>query len=958
VRAGCVTLRVHPSTPYAGPALHAPTTQELARRHPASESVRLAMDDNGSSRRRRFIPLKPLILALLLALSATPAAGGLSRLARADNACADSSAPSLHTCGSVIVDSAGTVVRLRAVNWYGFDSSDFVFGGLRYARYQDIVAHIKALGFNSLRVPFSNEMVERNPIVSRIGPICLHLSCLPNSGADALAANPSLDDMHALDIMKTIVDYAGSQGLSVILDSHRAESGWGAQENGLWYTAASCPSSAPPATCFTPQNWLDDWAAVEHLFAGDPAVVGLDLHNEPHSAHQPSTCAEYLTYAHWGPCGGLNNATTDWARAASQEGAAAEAIDPRWLIFVEGVSTYPQSDGSFPNDGYGENFQGVLTDPINLPVGSRLIYAPHDYRFFQPNGSLTQMYSSWDRTFGFASVPGQSYTAPIWVGEFGTCTHDNTCFNDAVNGNNSGYWFNAFTTYMDNGDPAAGIPGGMNWSYWPINGTFSDSWSYQGPSSTQTWKSCYGQREDFGLLGSDWSTTAAPYIKNFLFASSPTPVPPATSTPPPVPALATATSTQTTTAILTATVVPITTSLAATAFPTTAASVAPTTPVTVTATITPTRAPSGTATPTYAPSGTALATATASPILPVVAGSTTPTAAPSSVANPATTTILPIGLPARTGARASFTTDVTTTATITPTTIATMTPTAAAMATPTATTTTTPTVATATATTLPTSTSTASPTATATATGTPTATATATPPPVTHWSSFACAPYSVTATPQPTKSPTPAPPTTPITLTPTATPAPKRPAKKPVAAPTPTPYVAVHGLTAQGAISLDILVSGAATGTSPARDSHGVLSGHFYYGDTRRQMPHLALRLRVLQAATTSCGTQRHALLSAQLRDTKTLKLYDAALRVDIAPHGQAWMHLSLGKSYKASSLLSLIGTATIACPVQTAHRTIEKAVSAPLALEPPDHSPAFHPTESLLLHTLAFERP
>lgn len=910
--------------------------------------MRLTMDNKLS--RRRVIPLKLLILAILLALSATPAAAGLSRLAQADNACADSSSPSLHTCGSVIVDSSGNVVRLRAVNWYGFDSNDFVFGGLRYASYQDIVARIKALGFNAIRVPFSNEMVERNPIVSAIGPICSHLSCLPSTGSDALAANPGLDNMHALDIMKTIVDYAGSQGLSIILDNHRSESGWGAEENGLWYTATSCSSSTDPYTCFTPRNWLDDWATVERLFAGDPAVVGLDLRNEPHSAHQPSTCAEYLTYAHWGPCGGLDNAATDWVRAANQEGAAALAIDPRWLIFVEGVSTYPQSDGSFPADGYGENFQGVATDPINLPVAGRLVYAPHDYRFFQPNGSLAQMYSSWDRTFGFASVPGHPYTAPIWVGEFGTCTHNNNCINDTASGNNSGYWFSAFTNYMDNGDPTAGIPGSMNWSYWPINGTYSDSWSYLGASSTQTWKTCYGQREDFGLLGSDWSTTAAPYSENFLFASSPTPIPPATSTAPPtatsLPSTPTAAATSTQSAILTATLVPTATAtlFVATASPTTAASATPSMTGAPSATATMTGVPSATmtSTSTRSASGTVTATATASPTVPIVLGVT------SGAGHLGMAPIFQRGLPDQVSALLSSMAALTPTATAAMTTM-----------TPTTTPTTTPVTATvtSTATPSPTSTNTALPTNTPTETGTPTATATATPLPATHWSSFACAPYSITATPRPTKSPTPPPSTaTAVALTPTATP--KRSPKKAIATPTLAPYIAVQGHIDHAAVSLDILVTGANKGTSAARDKHGSLLGHFYYGDARRKTSSLALRLRVLQTAATSCGTQRHALLTAQLRDTKTLKLYDAVLRVDVASHGQAWMHLALAKSYKADSSLTIIGTATIACPVQTARHTTTKLVSAPLALELPDHAPAFHPSDSILFRTLAFERP
>src|SRR5579875_2631181 len=87
--------------------------------------------------------------AALAALLALVVAGPLTHqpAARADNTCAASgAAPYLHTCGATIVDASGAPVRLRAVNWYGFDSNDFVAGGLHYLSYKTIVDHIKSLG--------------------------------------------------------------------------------------------------------------------------------------------------------------------------------------------------------------------------------------------------------------------------------------------------------------------------------------------------------------------------------------------------------------------------------------------------------------------------------------------------------------------------------------------------------------------------------------------------------------------------------------------------------------------------------------------------------------------------------------------------------------------------------------------------------------------------------------------
>ena len=468
-------------------------------------------------------------------------------------------APYLHTAGSQIVDACGTPVRLQAVNWYGFDSNDFVAAGLHYWSYMTIVDRIKNLGFNALRIPFSNELVERNPVVSALGSICHQDSCVPVPGttntplsgsyllaaiSDTVKSNADLYGRDALHVLKQIVDYAGRQGLYVILDNHRSEAGWGPEENGLWYTRTDC-TGAPPYTCYSPQLWLNDWQTIGSLFATDPYVTGMDLRNEPHWVNptvpggparwRPSSCAAYVQYAHWGSCGGVqDNPTTDWPQAATQAGDELLGINPNWLIIVEGGSTYPQSDGTFSQDGWAENLQGVTSDPITLTVPGRLVYSPHDYQNYQTNDTVTNMYNAWTRNFGFLAVPGQTYTTPLWVGEFGTCADRNTCIMDSTpgppsgNGDKYGWWFNTFRFYEENqclmdtttnsqvcpaGSSPSYMGGPLSWAYWPVNGTFSDAWS----NAQARWHTCYGNREGFGVVGGDWVAPSTPLLLQSLF---------------------------------------------------------------------------------------------------------------------------------------------------------------------------------------------------------------------------------------------------------------------------------------------------------------------------------------------------------------------------------------------------------------------------------------------------------
>jgi len=70
--------------------------------------------------------------------------------------------PPLHTSRYDILDAAGHRVRLTSVNWYGFDQKEFVAGGLDVAPLHVIIEQSRAIGVNSVRLPWptgrSNEI--------------------------------------------------------------------------------------------------------------------------------------------------------------------------------------------------------------------------------------------------------------------------------------------------------------------------------------------------------------------------------------------------------------------------------------------------------------------------------------------------------------------------------------------------------------------------------------------------------------------------------------------------------------------------------------------------------------------------------------------------------------------------------------------------------------------------------
>ncbi|NQW51616.1 MAG: cellulase family glycosylhydrolase [Rhodospirillales bacterium] len=340
----------------------------------------------------------------------------------------------LSTSGNQIVDAAGHTVQIAGVNWFGFESSTLTPHGLWTRGYQDMMDQMVELGFNTIRLPFSSEM--------------LHTNAAPN-GID-FNKNPDLRGLSALQIMDKIVDYAGEVGLKIILDHHRSNSGAGTSENGLWYNSQ-----------YTQAGWVADWKMLAARYADDPAVIGADLHNEPYNGT-------------WGG-GGAN----DWAMAAETAGNAIGTVNPNWLIFVEGVGTY-----NGQNYWWGGNLMGVRDRPIDLALDNKLVYSAHDYPnsvyeqpWFQGADFPANLPAKFDQMWGYIYREG---IAPVWIGEFGTKLVDPK---DAP-------WLEAITSYLggdfdNNGtsDLAAGQKG-PSWTYWSWNpnsgdtgGILTDNWN-------------------------------------------------------------------------------------------------------------------------------------------------------------------------------------------------------------------------------------------------------------------------------------------------------------------------------------------------------------------------------------------------------------------------------------------------------------------------------------------------
>jgi endoglucanase len=330
-----------------------------------------------------------------------------------------------HTSGSQILDVSNTPVRIAGLNWYGFETVRQVPAGLDVQDYKTILQTIRANGYNTVRLPLSNQMVE-SPIVP---------TNISFTGQNHRAINTELRGLNSVQILDHIVAAAEEAGLKVILDNHRSDSGDGPQSNGLWYTPAY-PESA----------WIADWTALANRYRNDPTVIGFDLRNEPHNADSGGAC--------WS-CGGAN----DWHLAAQRAGDAVLNINPRLLIFVEGT------DG-FENDFYwwGGNLEGVASAPVRLSIPNRLVYSAHDYGpaetgqpWLTAAATTESLEAVWTRHWAYIS---QQNIAPVWLGEFGAEKK-----RDEVNTPTAALqekWFHSLVQFL--GDDHR-----ISWTYWAVN---------------------------------------------------------------------------------------------------------------------------------------------------------------------------------------------------------------------------------------------------------------------------------------------------------------------------------------------------------------------------------------------------------------------------------------------------------------------------------------------------------
>ncbi len=366
----------------------------------------------------------------------------------------------LSSSGRFVVDAKGNRFKLKSVNWWGASDTTRVVRGLDQQHISVIIGLIREWGFNSVRLPFSNEMLhDRRPVAP-----------------DVISSNPELIGLTPIEVYDYTVKALTDAGIAVILNNHTTTAEWCCNYdfNGLWHHQSIYSRNYSQ----TSRMWEEDWAMLANRYKNNPSVVGADLRNEVRTARLADT---YLpSFPNWGK-GGDN----DWHQAAQNAGNAIHKVNPNLLIIVEGINWTGIA-----------NFYGIVSEcmmggrpvlapirnlPIRLNQPNKVVYSAHQYHFTGPKNTGARQFSGSNPTYGdldqstlrsvihdewgYVLESGKDYTAPVWLSEFGISPWASPVEQG---------WFVRLVDYLIEND--------VDFAFWPLNG--NDSW---------------------GLVSSDWS---------------------------------------------------------------------------------------------------------------------------------------------------------------------------------------------------------------------------------------------------------------------------------------------------------------------------------------------------------------------------------------------------------------------------------------------------------------------
>lgn len=343
------------------------------------------------------------------------------------------------TFGNTVIDAKGNTVRMRCANWPG-TMETLLPEGLQHNSIENIVSLIKQMNMTCVRLTYSIDVTLQSNVtayqsLSRLG--------LTSALQGFQTNNPTLLNASVSSIFDAVLDTLGRANITVLFDNHVSKAMWCCSNedgNGFWGDQY-----------FNVDQWLDGVRFMARKTLSRPFIVAMSLRNELRGPRQNQD---------------------DWYRYVVQ--GITEAIsftNPQLLIVVSGLS-------------YDTDLRFIRTKPIQTlvpqTIRNKIVYEGHWYSWsgYGPQDDCEKTKAGVQNAWGFITEPNQTYTAPVWLTEFGTDV-------DSFKGDDK--FIDCVQSFLQTPQTNQ-----ISWFYWVLAGTY-----YQRSGKPDS-------HESFGLLTDNW----------------------------------------------------------------------------------------------------------------------------------------------------------------------------------------------------------------------------------------------------------------------------------------------------------------------------------------------------------------------------------------------------------------------------------------------------------------------
>lgn len=264
--------------------------------------------------------------------------------------------------GLLLLLVSGVNAITKGINFFGFETETKAVHMLWCQPLEWHINKIADLGFNSIRLPVSEDFIMADWDTQ-----------YPGNGV----VNPQFPqyNMKSIEIMDQLFDLTARRNISIIMDIHRL------------YNSQQAPKPFIENTIYTFVRFMDAWVKIITRYVNRPNFIGIDVFNEYQS-----------------------NDWNDWKNLAQITINHIESTFPKRLnYYVEGAR-------------WGGDLSGAKNNPLvfnDVNLDSRVFYSVHKYWFSDSNIVYDEpaLINSWEYSFGFLNNK-------VMVGEWGYISED------------------------------------------------------------------------------------------------------------------------------------------------------------------------------------------------------------------------------------------------------------------------------------------------------------------------------------------------------------------------------------------------------------------------------------------------------------------------------------------------------------------------------------------------------